>query len=866
MSEANASKNDDQVNEAADGVVSTPKRGWLSYWVLLFLQTQNAFNDKAAQFLLVPIGAWLVTQEAGGQWVDKIEYVLAAVIVLPFILFSPLAGWLSDRYSKTLIIRAAAILQLVVLTWIAVAISRHDLLMAVVGFFALSTQSVIFSPAKRGIIKELVGSEKLGFASGLMEITAILSICIGQIITGLWFTARLEVSHDGWGAALLPLKLLTGFSIFALIVSFLIVRVQVLGKRPFSLGMLFEHFGQLSELMRVRSLKLAAIGVAFFWGYAGYINLAAIGIAKKITGGGEQFAAESAWMMLAASIGIVLGGAVASIVCKRKIELGLVPVGGILMVLGTLAMAFAALDSCWMKVWFVVGGAGSALILVPLNAFIQDTCPAEKRGRVLAGIGLLSCLAGLSAVITQLALVALGVPFSFQFVGVAVICVFATRYAAQLLPEDFVRLVTLGAFRMFYRVKVMNAESIPKEGGVLLTPNHVTYIDAFILSVACPRKIRFLMFDGYFKRRWIGDFVRLFNAVPISQTRAKDAMRVAAEALEEGAVVCIFPEGQLARTGGMNEFKRGFEMIARKAKCPVLPAAMDGLWGSIFSYERNRFIYKIPYRCPFRVVVHFGEPIDPRDAQVDVVKAEVAKLRSEAFMQRSLISTPKMLLAQRARVFGDDLKLYEDRLEELSSLPAEEQSMLVANALQVGELNTIGRGQVVMVDWDALDSCRDALVCCFSQYFNLKLVLIHAHTTSDRVAELVSEYEVAQYVGGKRLADILVELHIDTPMYDFSSDALERGSLLPCLAGEGKVIAMSMPHPDAQTATNQHQPGHKDGAWGRLLPGFQLQREGPDLFVSGSSLGDKSLLLKDLDVDPDGMICVRDESSEAEAS
>lgn len=835
-----------------------PRRNWVSFWSLLVLQGQNAFNDKAAQFLLVPMGVWLFKVKAdipalGAM--EFIEYILAAVIVLPFILFSPVAGWFSDRFSKTHVVRGTAVLQLVVLLWITAAIRYHQVWVAVAGFFMLSVQSVLLSPAKRGLVKELVGHGKLGFASGMLEITVVLTICGGQIVTGFWYTARLEGGLDGWQAAMFPLQVIAVASVAALMVSFVIQKVPAQGKRAFHSGILIEHFGQMGELWKGRALKLSAIGAAFFWGYAGYLNLAAINIAKQVTHEGDQFAMESALLMLAASLGIVVGGAIASLICRKGIELGLVPVGGLVMVIGTLALAATPMESHWLKVWFVVAGAGGAMLLVPLNANLQDICPPEKRGKILAGLNLLDCLAGLFAVLVQLGLVALGVSFSWQFVGLAVVCVIATNYAAKVLPQHFIRLLVLGLFKLFYRIRVLHSDRVPKQGGVLLTPNHVSYIDAFILSAACPRKIRFLMFDAYFKHRWIGPFVRVFDTVPISNTRAKEALRVAAEALEEGAVVCIFPEGQLARTGVMNEFKRGFEMIARKAGCPVLPAAMDGLWGSVFSFERNKFLYKWPYRIPYGVTVGFGDPVPADAAKAGEVRRAVETLRAEAFAMRGSIRKPPGILREKIRVLHGDAQACRDAAGKLLALPADQQSAIIANALQVGEINAILRKQTVMVEWDALEHCRDVLAVAFVQYFELRLVLVDSATSSDEVGRLAGKHRVDQCFSGKNLASKWLGQGLPGGCYDFSGEPMRDGGAYACLVQAGRIVSMSMPHPAARTATNQHQDGFLPGAWGRLLPGFRARQREGGIELGGAAFGDGTVLLDGRQLNADAIVC-----------
>jgi len=855
-----------EMSSADDGYLP-PKRNWVSFWSLLVLQAQNAFNDKAAQFLLIPMGAWLFTETVAipGLWMMKyIEYILAIVIVSPFILFSPLAGWLSDRFSKTNVIRGASMLQLVVLIWIAMAIYSHQIWLAIFGFFMLSVQSVLLSPGKRGIVKELIGHERLGFASGMMEITVVLAICGGQIITGFWFTDRLQRGLDGWEAGLFPLYVFAAASVAALAVSFIIQKVPVQGHRKFKSGILFEHFGQIGELFKDRAIKLSAAGAAFFWGYAGYLNLAAINIAKQVTGGGDDFAVESALLMLAASVGIFIGGGVASLVCRKKIELGLVPLGGFVMVAGTVALAFTPMLSHWLKVWFVVAGAGGALLLVPLNANLQDLCPPKKRGKILAGLNLLDCMAGLFAALVQLGLVAMDVDFKWQFLGLAIICILVTNYAAKLLPQHFIRLMGLSLFRVFYRVRSVNHISIPKEGGVLLTPNHASYIDAFILSCACPRPIRFLMFSGYFKHPLVGRFVRLFNTVPISTTRAKEGVRVAAQALEEGAVVCIFPEGQLARTGVMNEFKRGFEMIARKADCPVVPAAMDGLWGSIFSYERNKFNYKWPYRVPFPVTVNFGNPIPPKDAIADRVRRSVESLRADAFAMRKSIAEPMQILSKNLRVTGDNQTEFIQRVGELQNLENDEQMQIVSNAIQVGEVNAIQRKLTILFDWKGLEQVRDVIGIAFAQYYGLKMVLVDSGISADEVKALAHKHDARHCFAGEELSSTWCKSGLSGWCYDFSDNAIQHDGVFPCYVANGRVVSMSMPHPEAITATNQHQEGHRAGTWGRLLPGFHVDTSDQRVALTGVALPEDGINLANMQIDVYGMLCPISEEVPAE--
>ena len=167
------------------------------------------------------------------------------------------------------------------------------------------------------------------------------------------------------------------------------------------------------------------------------------------------------------------------------------------------------------------------------------------------------------------------------------------------------------------KLRIRNRELVPESGGVLLTPNHVTYIDAFILSVATPRPGRFMMGREWYENRWIHPWAVLFGCISVSQTRAKDAIRKAVEALQAGDVVCIFPEGNLTGDGGLRELQRGYQMIAKKAGVPVLPARMSGLWGSAFSRAEGGRIARAIRTVLRGVEVEFSPVLDAGDANVE---------------------------------------------------------------------------------------------------------------------------------------------------------------------------------------------------------------------------------------------------------
>jgi acyl-[acyl-carrier-protein]-phospholipid O-acyltransferase/long-chain-fatty-acid--[acyl-carrier-protein] ligase len=197
--------------------------------------------------------------------------------------------------------------------------------------------------------------------------------------------------------------------------------------------------------------------------------------------------------------------------------------------------------------------------------------------------------------------------------------------------------------RVFYRITVIGARNLPAHGPVLLVCNHVSYVDSIILGYALERPPRFLIWRKFFDAWFTGPLVRAFGAIPVAPDDAPEAIKTSlagvVAALKAGEVVCLFPEGGMTRTGHVHGFKRGFELIARRADVPITPVYMDGLWGSIFSFEGGRYFFKRPKRIPRPLTVAFGRPLPPDTSSADVRRA-VMDLGSDAFALRKRFQLP----------------------------------------------------------------------------------------------------------------------------------------------------------------------------------------------------------------------------------
>jgi acyl-[acyl-carrier-protein]-phospholipid O-acyltransferase/long-chain-fatty-acid--[acyl-carrier-protein] ligase len=192
--------------------------------------------------------------------------------------------------------------------------------------------------------------------------------------------------------------------------------------------------------------------------------------------------------------------------------------------------------------------------------------------------------------------------------------------------------------RLVYRLHVSGIENVPP-GGCLLLPNHVTWVDAILLQAACPRRLRFLVYESIYRHPFLNPMFRLLRAIPISSRKAKDALREASGFIRAGEIVCIFPEGELSRTGMLLRLRRGYELIAHATECPVVPVWLDQLWGSIFSFQCGRYFKKFPKRLPYPVTVLFGKPMAHDHAHIGLVRQQMLELGEEAYQQRPLFKS-----------------------------------------------------------------------------------------------------------------------------------------------------------------------------------------------------------------------------------
>ncbi len=595
------------------------------------------FNDNLAKYMLLGLCGAIMSQQAFQDANVKIGILL----VLPFIIFAPLAGWLADRFPKKTVISSTLIAQVVGLGIIATGMAQESLGIALAGFFLLAVQTIFFSPARYGILKELVGSRQLGLAIGWTEMLGMTAVLVGGFFGGMAFKKASEASGDSWKAGLMVTVGISVLSLLSWILFQPTRKTPAKSSSPFGVRNLFGHFHELSEAMQDRGLRLSLLGFAWFLGIA-WLVILCLGVLSKQIATGDEVGQLTGIFNLFLGIGIILGSLFTGYINRGRVELGVVALGAlgiaVILLLAGLCIPQNPGDSqAPFRACMVGMGFFGAIFSVPLRGFMVDRAGEERRGRVLASSTLLSNLFGLSFIGLHFLMLKLGLSAKGQFLFMALPSIIVTGYVLYLLPEALFRTLVLIVTRIIYKVRIENVENVPASGGVLLIANHISYADPAMIGAACPRPVRFIGFSGLTNSRFLKFIFKLTGVIPVSPTNAREAITKAAECIAQGEVVCMFPEGAISRTGAMQGLKRGFELIAKRANAPVIPVSLDGLWGSIFSYERKKFFKKKPIRIPYPVTVNFGSPMSTQEASSAAARQSLQDLAEEAFSQRPVL-------------------------------------------------------------------------------------------------------------------------------------------------------------------------------------------------------------------------------------
>ena len=565
-----------------------------------FLWTQflGAFNDNLFKIAVSLLAVHGVTEGEGERQLS----IVSAIFILPFVLFSGYAGQVADVYSKRTVLVVTKSLEIVAASLGLVAFLSGRLELTYAVLFLIALQATFFSPAKYGILPEVLPDRDLSRANGVLEMSTFVAIVVGVASGSFMF--------DAWKDRLWLIGVIVvGVAVVGTALSFRIPRVpaakpdgtiDVNPWREIALG--------VSRLRHDRVLWLTVLGISYFWFLGALLQTVMIPFGAKEMGLSDRWVGI---LVTFAAIGIGIGSMAAGRLSGDKVELGLAPIGSIGMGLFAILLSRSGHSFPLAAVNLTLVGFFGGLFAVPLNALLQQRSGEKEKGRLMATnnflnmAGILLSAGALWICTTELHMSADRVILTF-----GVLTLISSVYVLSIVPEFLLRFSLWLLTHTVYRIKIVGQENVPSRGPALLVCNHVSLVDGPLVGACVQRFIRFLVYKPIYEHWALNRLLKLMKAIPIATGRdALASIERARDELRAGHVVCIFAEGSISRTGNMLPFRRGFERIAEGLDIPIVPVYLDRVWGSIFSFKGGRFFWKWPVRVPYPVTVAFGAPM-----------------------------------------------------------------------------------------------------------------------------------------------------------------------------------------------------------------------------------------------------------------
>lgn len=611
-------------------------KGFMPYLLVLFV---NAFIDLGHKIVIQNT----VFKIYDGNTQVVLTALVNALILIPFILlFSP-AGFISDKFPKHKVMQYSAWAELAAVLVIVLAYYQGWFWLAFAMTLVLGIQAAIYSPAKYGYIRELVGDTHLAGANGIVQALTIISILGSTFVFSALFEFLLKdvVVSDANSiiASIAPLSwALVAFTLIELWMAYQLPDRQVASAKQAASFEIKKYVSgiylaqNLKTLAAKRAIWLSIVGLTMFWAISQAVLASFPAFAKDVLQETNTLVIQG--VLACTGIGIVIGSLIAGKLSRNYIELGLVPIGalGFALLLGLLP----ALDSrIFMAFTFMGMGILGGLFIIPLNALIQYHAKADELGTVLAGNNWVQNI-GMIAFLAMTMLLA-GIGFSSpQIFGLLMLVALAgALFTVYELPHSLTRVAAAALVQGKYKINVVGFDHLPKSGGVLLLGNHISWIDWAMVQIACPRPVRFVMLRSIYEQWYLKPILKFFGVIPISSGQSKEALQKINELLIAGEVVCLFPEGAISRTGSLGLFHSGYERVVAGVTGVIVPFYLHGLWGSRLSRARSDKLRKNTARGLRReVVITFGQPL-PMDIKADQLKQKVFELSFDAWDHQS---------------------------------------------------------------------------------------------------------------------------------------------------------------------------------------------------------------------------------------
>lgn len=563
-------------------------------------QALGAFNDNLFKLLTI----FLLVAIHGPRSVTLVSAIAGAVFVAPFMLLSPVAGLLADRFDKRRVFQALKVTEILVMALGLVFFAARNTVGLYAVLFLMSAQSALLGPARLGLLPEIVGEDRLTRANGLSVAASYLAIILG---TGAAAVVSLLAAGSNWIAAASCVGVATIGAWAAL---------RIGGERsggrsePCREGLGRNIVSAVKMAVRDRPLGVALAAKAGFLFVAAFVQLSILPYGMLVLGLTRE---QSSALFLLTALGVGAGALLCGALSRGYPQLGLAPIGGVAMAACGYAMAAANGGLITVMPGLVLLGLFAGLYIVPLNALVQLRSPVRHRGAVLALGSLLDFTGVLAASGVVWLLGRINAPATAYFTVFVTGALALSALTVIGFGRSVVKTLVTGLMAPRYRIRTLGATNLPSSGPAVVAFNHVSWIDALLVMAAMDRPVRFLMARNIYRKPHIRPLAKLAGAIPVSYTDGPHALQHsladARRVLARGEVLGIFPEAGISPHGFMLSLRKGYRLILDGIDAPLIPAHIDGAWGSSFSYYGGRLFSRRPSIRRRRITVNIGTPL-----------------------------------------------------------------------------------------------------------------------------------------------------------------------------------------------------------------------------------------------------------------
>jgi acyl-[acyl-carrier-protein]-phospholipid O-acyltransferase/long-chain-fatty-acid--[acyl-carrier-protein] ligase len=559
---------------------------------LFVVQFLGAFNDNVLKFAMLFLATYTIMKDAPAD-AKMLSTLSTGIFILPYFLFSALAGELADAWDKAKLMRAVKAAEIGIMGLGLIGLWTHSIPLLLVALFLMGCHSTIFGPVKYSIMPQHLHANEIMGGTGLIEAGTFLAVLSGQLLAASGVVPP-------WEAGLIAM----GLSVVGFVASLYVPSAPPVG---IPAKITPNPWKSTMEVLKVahegRGTWLSILGISWFFAIGAIIVSQFLSLVKDDLGGREEVVTL---FLIIFSVAIAVGSMVVNRLLKGEVSARYVPVSALVMAAAMIdlwlatsgfvvvtpnanVVEFAATPgSTRLMIDLTVMAFAGGMFIVPLYAILQTASAPEDRSRVIAANNIVNAAVMVGVVVIAGVLLAIG----FSIAGIIAVMGFSTLVVALiscwLLPETVIKSLIRGTLKFLYRIELIGAENMPKPGErAVVVVNHVSWLDGLLLAVFLPGKPVFAVHTAVTKRWWIQPALKLFRAFPVDPTNPMST-KAMVRAVKEGNTLVIFPEGRITVTGALMKVFDGPGMVADKADAPIIPVRIDGAQFTPFSHLRGK--------------------------------------------------------------------------------------------------------------------------------------------------------------------------------------------------------------------------------------------------------------------------------------